>query len=563
MKRECQIARNNSGRAQLGLAILGSIFITGCGTHTTPITVTVPPGDVVTYHNDLARTGQYPYETVLNRTNVAPASFGKVASLPVDGVVYAQTLFAQGVVTAKGTYDLLLVETEHDSVYAFDATGLSKTPIWKRSFLGDGDLPCSGCTTLSVADINAPNIYPEIGITATPVIDPSGQIIYILAATKENGNYFQKLHALDLKTGNELPGSPVAITATAAGGGFGANNGVLTFDPHWQLSRAGLALSGGTLFFGFSSFDDQEGSHGWFLAYDASTLKQLNAFVTTPNSGLGSIWGGAPAIDDAGIVYFSTANADPNFLQTPGDYGNSVMKLSSRLQVFDYFTPYDNRALDISDIDLGSGGVLLVPDQPGSGPVVPAPLLIAGGKEGTVYVVNRDNMGHFNTDPNANSDPQIIQEVRGIIPGDKSDGPGIYGTPSYFNNTVFTIAAGDYLRSWPIMNDQLEVSLMTKANEYIPLRGATASISSNGAANGIIWFLNASAYTYHADGTPITNGPSILMAYNTDDISAPLYRSDHVPADAAGFAVKFAVPTVANGRVYVGTQTEVSVYGTH
>ena len=512
------------------------------------------PSNVVTYHNDLGRTGQYLAENTLNRTNVNPTTFGKIASLPVDGLIYAQPLYVQNVsVPNVGSTNLILVETEHDSVYAFNEGTLSTTPVWKRSFLGDSVLACSNCTTLSSTDVNAPNIYPEIGITATPVIDTDTMTMYVLALTMENGNYVHKLHALDITTGNEKSGSPVVISGTASGGGFGSQYGVIDFNPQWQLSRAGLTLANGNLILAFTSFDDQEPSHGWIMTYDPTSLKQLNAMITSPNSGIASIWGGAPAVDSAGDIYVATSNDDGNNA-TILDYGNSIVKLDSSLDIVDWFQPYNSIALSQADVDVGSGGVLLVPEQSGPNPN----LLVSGGKQGVVYVADQGNLGHMMTSAGATSDTNILQEITNLLPVGKSCCAGIYGTPSYYEGKVFIAAAGDYLRSFPIVNGLLSTSTMQTANELIAIRGSTASISSNGLAgsseNGIIWVLNASAYQYASTGKSVTNGPAVLMAYSTDDLSAPLYRSDRVPSDAAGWAVKYAVPTVADGKVFVGGQ---------
>jgi mono/diheme cytochrome c family protein len=521
-----------------------------------------PTPNVTTYHNDLGRTGQYLSETTLNRTNVNPTTFGKIGSMAVDGLIYAQPLYIQNVsVPSVGSTNLVVVETEHDSVYAFNADTLSTTPVWSRSFLGDTTLACSNCSTVTSTAVNAPNIYPEIGITATPVIDPVSMTIYILALTDENGTFYHKLHALDLTTGKERSGSPVVISGKASGGGFGSSNGEIAFNANWQLSRAGLALYNGNLIFAFSSFDDQEPTHGWIFSYNASTLRQNSAMITSPNSGVASVWGGAPAIDSSGNIYVATGNDDGNNV-TLLDYGNSIVKLNQGLQITDWFQPYNSVALSEADIDVGSGGVLLVPEQPGPNPN----LVISGGKQGTIYVANQGDLGHMNTAAGATSDTNILQAVTNLLPSGKSCCAGIYGTPSYYENKVFVAAAGDFLRSFPIVNGQLDLATMTAAKEPIAIRGATGSISSNGGAstgsteNGIIWILNASAYQYSSSGKPVTNGPAVLMSYSTDDLSTPLYRSDRVPADAAGFPAKYALPTVANGKVFVGGQGNGAFY---
>lgn len=519
----------------------------------------VDPRDATTYHGDMQRTGQYLGETILNRTNVNPATFGQIAALPVDGLIYAQPLYMQNVnIPGVGATNIVLVETEHDSVYAFNTSTLSTTPIWHRSFLGDSVLPCSSCTTLTSTGINAPNVYPEIGITSTPVIDPTTNTMYLDAQTVENGTYFHKIHALDITTGKEQAGSPIVIGGTQPGGGFGSYNGVIPFYAQWQLSRAGLALNNGTLYIGMSSFNDQEPSHGWLFAYNARTLEQQASFISSPASGDSNIWGSAPAIDAAGNVYVSTGNDDSNNA-TLLDYGNSFLKFTPDLVLSDWFTPFNSLALSEADVDVGSGGVVLIPQQAGSS----TNLILGGGKEGVIYLTNQDNMGHQNTAAGATSDTNIVQEVSGILPVGKNCCAGIYGTPAYYQGKIFIAAAGDYLRSFPIVSGQINVSGMSKANELIALRGSTPSISANGSTangSGIVWILNNSAYSYTSSGFPATNGPAVLMAYSTDDLSAPLYRSDLIPADAAGFAVKYTTPTIANGMVFVGGQGNGSYY---
>jgi uncharacterized repeat protein (TIGR03806 family) len=548
-----------------------------------------PTGSVTTYHNDLMRTGQYTAETTLTSSNVSPATFGKLAALPVDGLVYAQPLVAKGVPAPTGgtSHDLVIVATEHDSVYAFDAQTLDQAPVWRRNFIGENDeVPCSNCKTLLTEDTHFPNVYPEVGITATPVIDPATGVVYVIAQSKENGTIHMKLHALSLSTGKELGNSPVEITGSAKGGTYaaGVDSGSIRFRPDMQLSRSGLVLNKGSLYFGMSSFNDAEPCHGWVFSYDATTLQQTGAFITTPNTGLGTTWmaGGAPGVDESGNLYFSTGNGqDPTFTGgPPNDFihdviGDSIVKLApgnvkglgigsgTGFSVQDFFTPYNQQALDDADVDLGSGGVLLLPDQQGPHPHV----LVQSGKEGTIYVLDRDNLGKINATPGATSNSQIVQELVHALPGGASGGPGNYSTPSYWNGHVYIAGSGDHLRSYPLVNGVLDAAHMTQTREVIASRGSTLSISTDGGDDAILWAVDPSAYQYAWNGqtqvtTIVRNGPAILMAYDANDLTAPIYRSDILPsADSAGYAVKFAVPTVAGGHVYVGTQTEVSVYG--
>ena len=500
-------------------------------------------------------------ETLLNRTSVNPVNFGKVGALPVDGLVYAQPLVLTGVQTPSGgTRDLVFVATENDSVFAFDINTLSTTPVWQRTFLGDALSPCPSapCTTPTVLDVGAPNVTPQVGITATPVIDATHGVIYVTAMTKENGAFYWRMHALNVATGAEMAGSPVLIDAAYPGKGNGVSaDGLIHFDAVRQLSRAGLVLSNGTVFVAFTSFNNQEPTHGWLYAYNATSLANVGVWMTTPNSGDGTIWqsGGAPAVDSTGSLYFATGNGDPAYNSGPADLADSIMRVTlgaQGLSLADYFTPYNRLALATGDVDVGSGGVLVLPDQPGPYPH----LLVGGGKQGTIYLLNRDNLGQFNAAAGATSDSQIVQELVGDLPGGKNYGAGLYGTPSYYQGKIFMAAAGDYLRSIPLQNGQLNWSGMSRANARVVIRGATASISANGTQDGIVWYLDASAYTYSwvsgAYPPTLTNGPAVLYAYSTDNLSTPLYSSNMVSADAAGFAVKFAVPTIADGKVFVG-----------
>jgi hypothetical protein len=533
------------------------------------------PVQVTTYHNDLMRDGQNQNETILTPTNVNSSTFGKIGALPADGLVYAQPLFMQSVLASDGdTHDLVFVATEHDSVYAYDANSLSKTPVWQRHFLTDTCIAVSAtqvgtCTTPTPIQVNAPNVSPEVGITATPVIDTASGTMYVTAMSLENGLYYWKLHALSIASGAEQPGSPIVIDSQYPGDGDGesAVDGLIYFSPINQLSRSGLVLYNGLVYIAFSSFNDNEPCHGWLFAYNAATLDPVSAYMSTPNSGDGNIWmsGGAPAVDTNGNIYLATGNGDATFAaKGVVDLADSVLKLTFGADGFDledYFTPYNRQTLAENDVDLGSGGVLLLPDQVGAYPH----MLVAGGKEGTIFLIDRDNMGKLNTAAGATSDPQIIQELVNIVPGGKSYGNGIYGTMSYYNGNVYLVSAGDYLRSIPLTNGALDWANAQKSSVANTLRGATTSISANNNTDGIVWYLDASAYTYGfvtGEMPPtLTNGPAILYAFNASNVASPIYASNKVSTDAAGDAVKFAVPTVAHGKVFVGTQTELSVYG--
>ena len=357
-------------------------------------------------------------------------TFGLLFSYPVDGQVYAQPLYMSNVTLPDGSvHNIVFVETEHDSVYAFDANNPTAGPngngiLWQDSFID----PANGITTIAAADVNCTVISPEIGITDTPVIDPSTDIMYFVAATKVTAtdgtvSFHQQLHALDIRTGNEVLGGPVEIQAADLGTGDGGT--AETFDPKAQLERDGLVLDDGVVYTTWTSHCDANPSHGWVIGYDAQTLQQVVVFNTSPNSQLATIWAGAPAVDASGNLYFVTGNGrttggdlDPS----AGDYPETVLKLSpatGQLTVADYFTPANWDALDLADEDFGSGQAMLLPDQPGPNPH----LLVAAGKEGKIYLINRDNMGQFN----ANQD-NVVQEIPNAILGN-----GEYGSPTYFD----------------------------------------------------------------------------------------------------------------------------------
>ena len=327
---------------------------------------------VTTYHNDNARTGQYLTETILTPENVNPASFGKLYSFPVDGYIYAQPLYMpQVAIPGNGVHNLVIIATEHDSVYAFDADSSSAAPVWRVSFLN----PDAGVTTLSPADVNASDIVPEIGITGTPVIDVASNTVYVVAATKESGAFYHRLHALDIASGAEKFGGPRAIQAEYPGTAQENSDGVLAFNSRYQLQRAALLLDRGKLYVAFASYGDFGPYHGWVVAYDAVTLKQTGTWVTTPNAYQGGIWmsGSGISADEDGSLYLSVANGlfDAYGDQPGVDFSDSIVRLKANshgLSLTDFFTPVNQAKMARDDLDLGSAGVVLLPDQPGPYP---------------------------------------------------------------------------------------------------------------------------------------------------------------------------------------------------
>jgi Abnormal spindle-like microcephaly-assoc'd, ASPM-SPD-2-Hydin/Protein of unknown function (DUF1573) len=500
-----------------------------------------------TFHNDNARDGQNTNETVLTTGNVNYKQFGKLFSQPVDGLVYAQPLYVPAVsIPGQGVHNVVYVVTEHDSIFAYDADSLTASPLWQTSLIN----PSAGVTTVPASDVElAPcqSVGPEIGITGTPVIDPANTTIYLLARTKEVSggvtNYVQRLHALDITTGAEQSGSPVVIQASVPGNGEDSVNGSVAFDPFLQNSRVSLLLANGVVYLGWASLCDRQPYHGWVIGYDANTLAQVGVFNTSPNFAASGVWqgGGGIAADSAGNLYLNSANGRFDIPAGGVEWGDTVLKLdaTSGLSVADYFTPFNQYTDDSEDLDLGSGGPLLLPPQKGH----TTQLLISVGKDGTVYLVNRADMGHFS--PLSNS--QDVQTLTAAL-GEMTS------TPTYFNNQVYFWAAGDYLKAFTLELGLLSETPVSTGSLKSGYPGAVLSVSANGSLNGIIWALETDK---HAN-----LGPAVLRAYDAANISRELYDSTQAGGrDKAGVAVRFTAPTVANGKVYIGTSTEIDVYG--
>jgi hypothetical protein len=489
------------------------------------------------------RTGENLSETILTPSNVNPQEFGKLSQLRVDGAVYAQPLYKADVaVPNRGTHNVLFVATENDSVYAFDADTYAL--LWHDSFID----PAAGLTPVPSQDVRTNDIIPQIGITGTPVIDPATNTLFVIDKAKYSAGaspfYFQQLHALDLATGAEKLGGPVVIQANVAGRGAGTVRGRVAFDALTQNQRSGLLLDNGVVYIAWASHGDNGPYHGWLMAYNAQNLHQLSVFNTTPNGTEGGIWmsGGAPASDASHSVFIVTGNGTFSAQRRGNDFGDSVVKLSEAggLRVVDYFTPVNQAFLSTHDLDLGAGGALLLPDQPGPH----QHLLVTAGKQGTVYVVDRDNLGGF-----GRGSDRIVEEIPGAMLESLS-------TPAYFNHAIYyvgTAPAGDVLKAFPIVNGTV---FPTAAHgQYIyGFPGSTPSISANGNTSGIVWTLDNGGFASFA--------PAILRAYDATNVGRELYDSTLAGArDRAGPAVKFTVPTVVNGKVYVGGFGVVTVYG--
>jgi len=503
----------------------------------------------LSWRNDPGLTGQNRQELALAPATLANGLFGKISSCAVDGQIYAQPLYAANLVVSSLIRNVVYVATQHDSIYAFDADANPCQQIWKRSFL---DL-AAGDTPVPASNLPGSDISPEVGITGTPVIDRASGTLYVVARTKESGPsgpvYFQRLHALDIVTGNDKFGGPVVISASAPGDGDGNNgSGQVLFDPLLENQRAALQLTGGRVYVAFSGHGQADLFHGWLLVYDAATLAPAGVFNTTPNGSRGGFAqsGAGPSADAAGNVFAATghgtfdAGLSPFFRK---NFGQTLLKLqfSPDLAIMDTFTPYDQSSLTLNRNDLGSSGVLVLPDQIGA----PNPrLALAGAEHGVLYLLNRDSLGGFTASPAPNQLIKTLNLARNI-----------YGTPAYWQNTLYVAAAGDALKAFSLAGGALADAPSSQSSAIIAAPGASPTVSSNGASGGIVWILDTSG----ADSTPA--GPAVLRAYDASNLSRELYHSARKAGDAAGPAVRLAVPTVANGKVYVGTQNELTVYG--
>jgi hypothetical protein len=499
---------------------------------------------VTTYHYDNLRTGQNLTETTLTPANVNQGKFGKLGELMVDGKVDGQPLYlSQVAIPGIGTKNVLYVVTEHGSVFAFDAdnvSGTSAKPLWQMStqLPGEGPSDNRGCG----------QVTPEIGITSTPVIDRTRGAIYVVAVSKNaSGNYFHRLHALDITSGKELFGGPTTITATFPGNGAGSSNGTVIFDPAQYNERPGLLELNGTIFTTWGSHCDIGAYTSWMMAFSADTLKQTNVLNLVPNGGDGGTWmsGAAPAADAAGNIYFIIGNGTFDIalntagFPSQGDCGNCYVKVSSTppLTLLDYFTPLNTVAESNVDQDLGSGGPLLLPDVTDiSGKT--RHLAVGSGKDAIIYVLDRDNMGKLSATQNS-----IYQQISGQLAG------GEFGKPSYFNGTVYYGAVNDSIKTFPITTGKLATSPSSKTSTVFAYPGATPAISANATNNGILW--------------AVENGATaVLHAYDAANLATELYNSNQAAASRDRFAGnKFISPMIANGRVFVGTPNSVAVFG--
>ena len=511
---------------------------------------------VTTWHNDIGRTGQNLNETILTTSNVNATQFGKLFSQNVDGQIYAQPLYLPNLTIGGQVHNVVFVATQNDTVYAFDADsngGSNANPLWKASMLTAAHGASSGATAVPGNYLSG-DITPLVGITGTPVIDPGTDTLYVVSKSWENSLAVQRLHALDVTTGNEKFGGPAVITATVPGTGNGSSGGQLTFDPMWSNQRPALLLLNGIVYIGFASHGDNGPWHGWVLAYNAATLNQTGAFNTSPNGVGAGIWMSGsglaadqlnPSTQPYGRMFFATGNGDYTATapyNNTMDYGDSVLGLNLANGVptiQDEFTPSDQAELDSLDGDLASGGTMVLPTQTtGNYPH----LLVQVGKEGHLYLINRDQMGGYHTTD------QVVQVINNIVGVN-----GAWSTAAYWNGTIYYWGIHDTLKCFPLVNGQTTY-LVTTSSETYGYPGATPSISANGNTQGIVWSINNALYS--------TGGAAMLQAHDASNCGTTLYSSStNFARDNPGPAVKFTVPTVANGKVYVGTANQVSVYG--
>lgn len=482
---------------------------------------------VLTWHNDNARTGQNLQETILTTSLVNSKSFGKVFSYSFQGQAYAQPLYVPNVsIPGQGTHNVVYLVTEHDQLYAFDGDGIASQPFWQVSFIN----PAKGITTVSTKRSSCDSLKPEVGITATPVIDPASGTLYVSVETDEKGTVVQRLHALDIATGAEKFNGPVLIQGSFQG---------VNFDPT-EIQRTGLLLENGNVYLAWASLCDPHPYHGWVVAYNAQNLQQQTAiFNTTPNGDRGGIWqtGGGLA-SDGKSVYFMTGDGTFDAHTGGADYGMSMLRMSMNggLTVADYFTPFDWAQRSAKDLDLGSGGVLLLPVQNGPHPDE----MIGADKSGDIFVVDRQHMGKFH----AKTD-DVVQTIH--------DARIRYmSSAAYWQQNIYYAGVNDHLSMYSITNGLLSTSPVSKSATIFGPPGATPSISANGAINGIVWTLEVHP-----------GAPGVLHAYDATNLTRELYNSDQAAKarDNIGPATRFSIPTIANGKVYVATQTELDAFG--
>lgn len=501
---------------------------------------------VLTYKNGNDRVGANLQETVLTPSNVNASSFGKKYSYTVDGNVFGEPLYVPNVTINGVSHNVLIVATEHDSVYAFDADGTTLSPLWHQTFLDAGQNITSvpNCTNCGRTALGS-----EVGVTGTPVIDPTAGIIYVSAMTSNNGTIEHRLHALDLATGDEKFGSSRLITASVPGTGAGNNGaGQVPFDASTANQRPGLLLVNGVVYVSWAAFSDIEPYHGWIMGYDASNLNQVAVFNDSANSSAAGFWEGGCGLsaDSNGNIYAMSGNG--HYSATANEWGQTFLKLklgANGLQVVDWFTPFNWSTINSNDLDIGAGGAALLPDSAGT--TAHPHLLVAGTKDGKIYLIDRDNMGKFNSTSNS----QIVQVID-LNPASVTSGtrPRMYSSPTYWNGFVYFAPANTSMKAFKLQNGQMTLS-STSAHAFSG-RGGVPVISANGSTNGIVWVAERNMST----------GAGTLRAYNATNLGTELYDSNqNSTRDAMGNTFSFVTPLVVNGKVYVSAKGKIDVYG--
>jgi outer membrane protein assembly factor BamB len=504
---------------------------------------------VTTYQNDNYRSGANTHETILTPANVNVNQFGRKAIFAVQGQVYAQPLYVPNLTVNGASHNVVLIATEHDQVYAFDVN--TGQQLWRNNLLTTHTALLL-INSVSSSEVSCSDMTPEIGITGTPVLDLSSNTMYLVAKTKEinlvthTTTFYQTLHELDLHTGIDRV-IPRRISATAAGIGTGSVAGVLTFDPLIEGQRSALLLHpNGQLIIGWASHCDNGPYHGWLMSFNKGNLANTAVYVDTPNGVEGGFWasGSGPAADSNGSIYAPTGNGTFNGSSGGSDYGDSVLRLSwsagSGFTLNDYFTPWDQQTLDNNDSDVASGGVLLLPDQPGG---AHPHLLVQVGKEGTIDLIDRDNMGHFHS----GNDSQIVQTLPFAI-------GGTWGAQAFWNNNVYFGGQADRLKAYAFdpVAQLLSTAPTSRSAHSFSYPGPTPAVSSNGNSNGIVWVIQMDN----------SGSNAVLRAFDATNLGTELYNSEQNSGrDRAGSRVKFTVPTIADGHVFVGTASGVSMYG--
>jgi outer membrane protein assembly factor BamB len=534
------VEQSGLGRGQgLGTSTVVAELATSLGTIQTATRITVvsatsPRSGAYSYRYDASGTGQNRLETLLTPKNVNATTFGKLFATALDGYAYAQPLYVGNVtIPGQGLHNVVYAATEADTIFAIDAD--SGTELFHRN-LGPA-VPTNQWA--------CPGMGPEIGITATPVIDPMTQTLYVAAKVLNDGNIFFYLHAIDLGSGKDKDGSPVLITASVPGHGRGSRDGRVSFAAEPQLQRPGLILLNGQLLITFGSMCDRGAFHGWVLAYDSRTLKQTGAFLTTPDGGHGGIWqaGASPVADAMGNFYVITGDGEFDAYDGGNDYGDTFLRLElgagGTISRTDYFTPFDQHEMDVENWDLGSSGPMILPDQLGQH----SHLLFGAGKNGAMYLLDRDDMGQYQSSSNS----QIVQYLPHIFP------TKVHSSPGYWRNSasewVYLGAVEGRLQAFPLSRGGLSVTPSSETPTVFGYPGATPIISSNGNSNGIVWALE--------------NLGGVLHAFSATDLSSELYNSTQAPngRDLAEHGLQFFAPMVVNGKVYFAAHGHLYGYG--